>query len=177
MEALFTVLGFTTLESTLWNLAAYVAFVGIIVGVLYEPLRNHLITAGAAILAAYSALFLHNPMFAALQTIIAVSGAMQLWRVPSWHATNTILTLTVIAVSVLVFGCASHGNQTMLGVIGLVGIAFGLVLAPRRSGFGLMAAGGVLLVAYAWIVGAWVFFWLNIFFALANVKEIVAAKK
>ncbi len=171
MSGLLTVLGFTTLESTLWNLASYIAFIGIIVGVLYERWRNILLTVGGATLACYSEFFFKDIVFTALQALLTVSGVMQLARVKHRVSIATMLALTVVVLSLLLLGGALQSMNTVVGVGGLLGITFGIVLLPRRNAFVLMTLGGVLLIAYAWVVGAWVFFWLNIFFALANMKS------
>lgn len=176
MEALLAMFGFTTPVSTLWNLAAYGGFICIIVGVLYERMRNILIVFGSAVLAFYSALFLKDAVFAALQTLIAVSGVMQIFHCKRKTSTMTMVVLTVVALSLLIFGGALQSIATIVGVLGLLGIAFGIVFLPRRSAFVLMTIGGILLTAYAWTFGAWVFFWLNIFFALANIKEFRSAR-
>ena len=176
MMSVSAMLGFTTLQSTLWNLAAYAAFVGIIVGVLYERARNILLTVGGGMLACYSAFFLKNTLFPPLQIIVTVSGALQLYRVDRRKTIVTMSALTFATLVVLTFIGALQNAILVVGIGGLLGIALGIMLLPRRSAFALMTTGGILLVAYAWSSGAWVFFWLNIFFALANIKELVTAR-
>ncbi len=176
MLSLFTVFGFTTLESTLWNLVAYAAFISIIVGVLYERFGTMLITIGAAVLALYSAFFLKDAVFAVLQTIITVSGVMRLRRIENTVTAVTIAGLAILALPALVLYGTLQGAAAIAGAGGLLCIAFGIVLLPRSGAYLLMTVGGILLIAYAWNAGAWVFFWLNIFFALANIKEYFAAR-
>lgn len=176
METVLALFGFTTLESTLWNLAAYVAFISIIIGVCYERGRTVLITLGALVLALYAGFFLKDPVFAALQTLITVSGVMQLRQVERRTSIIILLFLTICAVSLLAFGGVLQDNTTLVGVGGLLAIAFGIILLPQFTAFLVMAIGGILLADYAWAVGAWVFFWLNIFFALANIKELFTVR-
>ncbi len=171
MTSALTLFGLTTLKSTLWNLAAYAAFISIIVGVCYERGRNVLITVGAAVLALYSGFFLKDPVFAALQTIITASGIMQLCRAGRKVSIVVISALTIIALTFLVLDGALQSVAMTVGIGGLLGIAFGIALLPKGNAFVLMTLGGVLLVGYALTVGAWVFLWLNIFFALANIRE------
>lgn len=169
VEDVLALLGFSTIMGGLWNAVSYAAFVGIIVGVFSERYRNRLIMFGAAVLAVYAGVFLKNPLFATLQTLIVISGlAHMMWlRRPAAMAVMTVLTSTAYAF--LYASGAIVDAWALAGSFGLLGIAFGLITLPHRSGFILMALGGVALVAYAFHVGAWVFFLLNIFFAVANI--------
>ena len=103
MQPLFEFFGFATLASSIWNAAAYIAFVGIIIGVSSERYRNILFTAGAGILALYAGIFLHNPLFAALQTLVVIAGLSQLAKVSEYSAMVTMISLTVAAYVFLVW--------------------------------------------------------------------------
>lgn len=171
MQTLIQFLGFTTLTSSAWNAVAYIAFIGIIIGVSSERYRNLLFTVGAFVLALYASIFLHNQLFATLQMVIVVSGFLQLLKFSDSRFSIGLLSL---------FTLASYLNLTLNGVVseiwsfigslGLLGIAFGLVVLPKRFGFLIMTMGGIFLVIYAFTVSAWVFFFLNIFFAIVNIK-------
>lgn len=169
MQALTEFFGFTTLASSIWNATAYIAFVGIIIGVS-SRYRNILITIGAGILAVYAGIFLHSPLFTALQALIVVAGFLQLAKVPERSAMVTMVLLTVAAYALLLFIGAIVNAISLVGSFGLLGIAFGLAVLPRHYGFLLMAIGGVLLFVYAFTVAIWVFFFLNIFFAFENIR-------
>lgn len=168
MQTLAEFFGYTTLAGGIWNIAAYAAFIGIIVGVFSERYRNLLITIGAAMLALYAYFFLHDALFTALQTIIVVSGILQWLKVAKYPAIVVILAATLAAYIFLASIGAITGAWGLIGSFGLLGIALGLTILPRRSGFLIMAGGGALLVVYGFMVSAWVFFFLNIFFAIAN---------
>ncbi len=170
MQALAGFFGFTTLAGVIWNSVAYLAFILIIIGVFSDRYRNILMTFGAAVLALYAAIFLHNPLFAALQTLIVVSGFLQLAKVSKRTAMATMVIFTAVAYLFLALNGSIANIWALLGSLGLLGIAFGLVALPQHNGFLLMATGGVLLIVYAFTVAAWVFFLLNVFFTVANIR-------
>ncbi len=170
MQMLIEFFGFTTLANSIWNAVAYMAFIGIIIAVLWERYRNVLMTLGAAILASYAGFFLYNPLFTTLQALIVVSGLLQLMKAPKRTSMAVLMTLTVVAYLFLTLSGAVADGWALIGSLGLLGIAFGLAVLPNRYGFLLMAVGGVLLIFYAFAVKAWVFFFLNIFFAVANIR-------
>ena len=168
-------LGFVSLESTLWNVVGYGAFIGIIVGVLSEGLRKPLFVIGPILLALYAGLFLHDPLFTSLQILITVSGVLQLANVPRRTSMVVMVIATIVAYLFLIFGGILVDVWAVIGSLGLLGIAFVIIRLPKPDVFLLMAAGGALLVIYGFVVEAWVFFFLNIFFAIANVREAVLA--
>ncbi|TSC64853.1 MAG: hypothetical protein G01um101491_136, partial [Parcubacteria group bacterium Gr01-1014_91] len=108
--------------------------------------------------------------------LITVSGVLQLCHTGRKASVVVMSALTIIALIFLVLGGALQSVAMTVGIGGLLGIAFGIVLLPRGNAFVLMTLGGVLLVGYALVVGAWVFFWLNIFFVFANIKEFFTAR-
>ena len=169
MEELLNLLGFTTVASSAWNTIAYAAFIAIIVGVFYERHRNALFTIGAAVLVAYAYFFLGNPLFATLQVLIMISGLLRWKKVNRRFSIMAMLMLTALAYAYLYLTGAIMDIWSLAGSLGLLGIAFGLILLPKRYGFLIMAVGGSLLVFYAFHVAAWVFFLLNIFFAISNI--------
>ncbi len=170
MQILLEFLGFTSLTSSLWNAASYLAFIAIIIGVFWERYRNWLITIGAMALAIYAAAFLKNTLLTTLQIVITISGILQLCRVSRNSAMRIMIGCTVAAYFFLIFKNAIADAWSFVGSLGLLGIAFGLTILPKRYGFLVMAAGGLLLVAYSFIINAWVFFFLNIFFFVANLR-------
>ena len=169
MQTLIEILGFTTLENGIWNTVSYLAFTSIIIGVFWERGRNILITIGAGALALYAGIFLHNYLFTALQVLIIVSGVLQWLKVSQRPAMITVTFLTIATYVFLAFNGIISNTWAFTGSLGLLGIAFGLIILPKHYGFIIMAIGGVFLVLYAFNVQAWVFFLLNIFFAGANI--------
>ena len=171
MQTVIDFFGFTDPVSGIWNTVAYTAFIGIIIGVLWERCRDALITLGALALALYAGMFLHNPVFAALQALIVVSGLLKLAASPKRVAMGIMIALTVAAYLSLALSGAIVDAWALVGSFGLLGIAFGLTVLPKNYGFLLMAAGGVLLIFYGFAVEAWVFFSLNIVFAIVSIRN------
>ena len=171
MQTLIQFLGFTTLTSSLWNMAAYIAFIGIIIGVSWEKYRNLLVTIGAFVLVFYAGIFLHDPLFVISQCVIVFSGILQLTKTSKRTATKSLILATLLSYAILLKNGAIADIWSFIGSLGLLGIAFGLIILPKRFGFLVMAVGGVFLTIYAYTVSAWVFFLLNIFFAIVNVKK------
>ena len=169
MQTLIEIFGFTTLENSVWNATAYLAFINIIVGVFWERGRNTLITIGAGTLSLYAGVFLHNYLFTALQVLIVISGILQWIKISQRPAMITMTLLTVATYIFLATNGIINDIWAFTGSLGLLGIAFGLIILPKHYGFIIMAMGGVFLVLYAFNVQAWVFFLLNIFFAIANI--------
>ena len=170
METVLDFLGFATVAGTVWNAVSYAAFIVIIIGVYSERHRNTLITLGAAVLALYAGIFLKNPLFATLQTLIVISGLLKLTKFSRRISMAAIILLTAAAYAILYGGGVITDTWSLMGSFGLLGIALGLATLPRRYGFILMAIGGLFLIAYAFQVSVWVFFLLNIFFAIANIQ-------
>lgn len=168
MEVLAEFLGFTSLNSGLWNAASYLAFIAIIIGVFWEKYRNWLITGGAIVLAIYAAAFLKSTLLTTLQIVIIISGILQLLRISKNLMTPAMIGVTIAAYYHLVSKNAIADIWSFIGSLGLLGTAFGLTILPKRCGFLVMAAGGTLLIVYSFVIGAWVFFFLNIFFFIAN---------
>ena len=160
--------GFTTITNSVCNIVSYIAFVAIIAGALSERYRNMLIVSGAVILAAYAEIFLKNPLFAALQALIIVSGILQWAKLRRYYAMIIMIMLTAAVYVFLYLSGAIADGYALIGSFGLLGIAFGLVILPKHYGFLFMAAGGLLLVIYAFHTAAWGFFFLYIFFSIAN---------
>ena len=170
MKTLLELLGFTSVASTAWNLAAYVAFIGIIIGVSSERHRNVLTAIGAVILGLYAWLFLHNPLFATLQVLIVISICLQWAKLSRQHTMLAMLPLTLLAYFLLAKNGAIADVWSLIGSFGFLGIAFGLVVLPKKFGFLLLVAGGALLTVYAYHVSAWVFFLLNVFYVIESVR-------
>lgn len=153
----------------MWNIVAYLAFIGIIIGVFWEKYRNLLVTVGAFVLMLYAGIFLHNPLFATLQLVIVISGVLSLLKSSKLFSICLLTLSTAVSYLYLVLNGAITNIWAFIGSLGLLCIAFGLVILPKPLGFLVMAAGGVFLTIYAFTVSAWVFVFLNLFFTIANI--------
>lgn len=171
MESALEFLGFTDPWSTLWNLVAYGFVALLIFATLREKYRYEFLGIGAMMLASYSYVFLHNTLFTTLQIVIMISALLQSYSV---SPNNQKITLSLITVCAVLFLLLSGNLKTYLdtlGLFGLWGIAFGIIMLPRLGAFLVMAVGGFALVLYALALSIWPFLVLNVFYTLANVWQ------
>lgn len=167
--ALTELLVFASFRSGAWNMLSYAALIAIIVGIASERNRAMLYTLGSAALAAYAAVFLHSIFWAVLNALVIVSGILQ-WIKAGRRITMAIMTILAI----LAYGFIWHVGAiadvwALFGSFGLLGLAFGLAVLPNRYGFLIMAAGGLLLIIYAFITAVWIIFVLNIIFVIVDI--------
>ena len=170
MTTMLNFFGFVDLPSTIWNLFAYGGMVVILFGVKSKNYRPHLIGSGAVVLMFFAFIFLKDYILAGLQLLISISAVFEIARTSKKVSASVTLVLSAILFLALIFGGYVPDLLRWLGIGGAFGIAFGLTLAPKKSGFATMGAGGALLVIYSPFVGAWVFFFLNLIFAVREPK-------
>lgn len=175
---MFELLGFTGLASTLWNILAYLGMIVIIVAVVSKKYRNHFFFWGPLALFLYAAFFLHNPLLAGLQLIIAASGLLNLLELKE-YAFLRMGVLTVIIYSILLISGSINGIWCWIGSFGLLGIGLGLTQLPKKRSFIIMSIGGALIVLYSgpWALKIWIWFILNLFFFGANILTLLRWKK
>lgn len=168
MDTLLSFLGFTTGEGIFWNLLAYSAAIGIIVGMLWEKPRFMLFALGGFTLAPYSFFFLNDILFSAVQGVVPVAAVLQLYKVKERHAREILVALTILTLTVLFYSGFLNTMLGFIGVLGFISIAFGIILLPKLSGYAVQAGGGLLLMLYAYETNAWVFFVLNVVYVAAS---------
>lgn len=172
MESALEFLGFTTPQDMLWNGAAYASIIVISLVVLFwERYINQVFAIGGLVLGVYAFAFLHDQLFGVLQGIVVISamlGWMNINRPP------LCMIMAVCTLAALVW-LSQHSiimleqPITIVGAAGLVSLALGVTILPSsRHGLLVFAFGGGLLMWYSWVVGAQVFFFLNIIFTTVN---------
>ena len=176
MQEIFSLLGFTDLLSTAWNLLAYAGMILITVAVISTKWRNQFFFWGPLILLLYALFYLNDPILTGLQIIVTVSGLLNLTDIKK-RAPQTVIALTIVVYAALLATRQISGIWQWIGSFGLLGIALGLTQLPRRQGFAIMSIGGLLVVIYALAFRIWVFSVLNAIFFLANVVEFRSHKK
>jgi len=169
-------LGFTDPFSIVWNIAAYLGMALITAAVLSQKMRKHFFVWGPLILLLYALFYLNNAILTGLQLVVTVSGSLNLLGVKR-TAPYLVAVLTIAVYVVLLIMGELSNVWFWLGSFGLLGIAIGLTQLPKRLGFSIMMAGGMLIVIYAYALEIWVFFILNIVFAAANLMELVKFKE
>lgn len=175
MNGVLNFLGFTGLSGTFWNILAYLGMFAIIVAVVSknEKWQNHFFFWGPLALFLYAAFFLHNPLLAGLQFIIAASGLLNLLEIKK-YALLRMGVLTVIIYSILLISGSISGIWCWIGSFGLLGIGLGLTQLPKKRSFAIMAVGGALIVVYSGALQIWVWFVLNIIFFALNLIEAMS---
>lgn len=108
--------------------------------------------------------------FIFLEGLVTLSSAFMMLDVDDRIDTPVILVATgcLILWSIKL----AQGTETILFIIGLAGIAVGYVLkgGTLRREVALIA-GSVLIALFSYMSATWVFFWLNVFFALFSVVQ------
>jgi len=171
MEKLLSLLGFTDLFSTAWNLFAYIGMTAITIAVISVRWRNQFFFWGPLMLMLYALFYLNDPILVGLQIIVTVSGFLNLADVKK-RAPQAVITLTIVVYAGLLVTGQISGIWQWVGSFGLLGIALGLTQLPHRQGFAIMSIGGLLVVIYALALQIWVFLVLNAIFFVANVIEL-----
>ncbi len=171
MEGLIEILGFGDVLGIVWNMAAYLGMGVITAGVLSSRMRKHFFFWGPLVLLLYALFYLNNAILTGLQLVVTVSGLLNLLDVKK-RSPYLVGVLTAIVYLILIFMGELSNVWFWLGSFGLLGIALGLTQLPKRIGFAIMLVGGILIVVYAYALAIWVFFVLNIIFAVANAIEL-----
>jgi len=160
-----------------WDIVSYLAVLTVTVAVFWEKHGVTLFIAGGLALALYAWFFLEDVLFTTLQSLCVLSGLLQITKVKKDTAVFFLGMVTLISIFVLFKIGAVQSFVSALGIGGLMGIIFGIIVFPKSTSFWLMAGGCVLLVGYAYMFGAWVFVVLNIVFLFANAYKLFVAKK
>lgn len=176
MEAVLNFLGFTTPEGIVWNSLAYGAILAIIYAVLHEKGRYWVFAVAGATLAFYSHFFLQSILFTTLQIVVTISALLQALKVSVFSQKVSLTLLTLGALLFLFIEGYLSTILNILGALGFLGVALGIIMLPRLSAFPLMALGGLMLVLYAFATNAWAFFILNIFYTAANIWQWITIK-
>ncbi len=169
-QALLNTLGFTTFWNTVFHALAYFGLIISTRGILDKKRQAWLFLIGVTLLWSF-AVYMNNPVFVAAQTIIAVASLMRVLVAPGAPVVISFLTV-LIFMSALRRGDFEE-THNLSGALALLGLAFGVVFAPRLSGNILFTFGGALMAYYSYSVWSLPFFLLNIPFTLAAIWEIV----
>lgn len=168
-QAFMNTLGFISFWSTIFHLLAYMGLLISTWGILDKRRQPYLFFIGVSLLWSF-AVFVNNPVFVAAQIIIAVASLMRVLAVND--APKVISFLTAL----IVIGALRRGDfdepSVLPGVLAVLGLAFGVVFAPRIAGSILFALGGSLMAYYSYMEWFLPFFLLNIPFTLAALWEI-----
>ncbi|MBN2087430.1 hypothetical protein JW758_03715 [Candidatus Peregrinibacteria bacterium] len=131
--------------------------------------KNWLFAIGSVFMLTYSLFgyfYADGPIFFAfLQGFIAVASIMMMLN------TGDKTDIAVMSLAGIGFTAWSltlfEGYTTIIFILGLVGIGLGyaLQMGTARRSFAL-TAGSILIAIFSYMEASWIFFWLNVFFAI-----------
>ncbi|MDP2691465.1 MAG: hypothetical protein U1C97_00920 [Candidatus Gracilibacteria bacterium] len=133
-----------------------------------QSTRNWLLSIGGLLMLTYSILnYLEGGpvFFIFLQGLINIASIFMMSNAPEKISTPIIVVsgMSLIVWSLSLF----EGINTFFFIIGLSGIALGYVLKPGTFRRNLaLFTGSVLIAVFSYIEASWIFFWLNVFFAI-----------
>ncbi len=147
----------------------------------YQSPKNWCFGIGALFMLTYSTLnyLAGGPIFFIfLQALVILSTIFMMLDVDDRIDTPIII---VAALGLVVWSLVlSQGYETLFFILGLVGIALGYELKGgtiRREV--ALILGSILIALFSYVSETWIFFWLNVFFALFSMWEVwrIAQKK
>lgn len=139
----------------------------------YLSTKNWCFALGALVMATYSTLnyLAGGPIFFIfLQALVIVSSVFMMLDVDDRiDSTVTIIAaLGLIAWSLYL----SQGYETLIFILGLVGIALGYELQGGTIKRELaLIIGSIMIALFSYLTATWIFFWLNVFFAAFSLWE------
>lgn len=133
-----------------------------------KSLKNWLFAIGGFIMLLY-AIFGYQQggpiFFVILQILVAISSVLMMLNTPDKFDISilTISSLGLIIWSLYLF----EGYNTIIFILGLCGIGLGYAfqMGTLRRSIAL-TLGSVLIAMFSYIETSWIFFWLNVFFAI-----------
>ena|SRR3989338_2970587 len=140
-----------------------------------RSLKNWLFTAGSACMFVYAVLgFLSGGsiFFVFLQILIALATTVMMLNVSDRHGSPVIALggAGLIIWSLFLF----QDYTTLVLIAGLITLALGYVFqtATLRRGIAL-TLGSMLVALFSFIEANWIFFWLNVFFAIFSAYYVL----
>lgn len=134
----------------------------------YTSIRNWLLALGGLFLLVYAWLNYLNGgsvFFVFLEGLINVASICMMLGTREKVSTSLISVLAFLLIlwSLSIF----EGYDTLFFILGLSGISLGYVLKPQtaRRNLSLML-GSILVALFSFFEASWIFFWLNVFFAI-----------
>lgn len=131
--------------------------------------KNWLFALGALIMLLYAALgyfITDGPIFFVfLEALVVIASVMMML---DFNDKVDLIIISVLTVIFIIWSLYLFENSgTIFFILGLAGVSLGYALqtgSPRR--FLALTLGSALIALFSYLEASWVFFWLNIFFAL-----------
>jgi hypothetical protein len=140
-----------------------------------KSVKNWLLAIGGVMMLAYSTLNYFDGgaiFFIFLQALVVLASILMMLNIPDKIDTPIIILcgLGLIVWSLYLF----ENYNTVFFIIGLSGIGLGYVFeggSLRRSV--ALTLGSALIALFSYIEMSWIFFWLNVFFAIFSAYYVV----
>lgn len=140
-----------------------------------KSIKNWLLAIGGFIMFIYALLgYLQGGpiFFVFLEAMIIIASIMMMIDVEDLIDTIviSISTLALTAWSITLF----EGYSTIIFILGLAGIALGYTLKSGTIKRSLaLTIGSILIAIFSYMTQSWIFFWLNIFFAVFSCYYVI----
>ena len=138
-----------------------------------QSLKDWCFAIGALVMLVYSVINYINGapiFFVFLEGLVTLSSAFMMLNID-----DRIDTPIVIAATIGLIGWSislAQGSDVIIFIVGLAGIAIGYVLKGGTVKRELaLIIGSVLIALFSYLSATWIFFWLNVFFALFSAWE------
>jgi hypothetical protein len=134
-----------------------------------KSVRSWLLAIGALVMFAYAILgfiFEDSPMFfVILELFVVIASVMMMLDLPDEIDIPIISTWATLLVVWSLFLFEDY--TTIIFIFGLCGIAFGYTfdIHSRKRNAALLI-GSLLIALFSYLGASWIFFWLNLFFAI-----------
>lgn len=108
--------------------------------------------------------------FIFLQALVILSSVFMMLDVD-----DRVDTPIIVAAAAALVGWSlylSQGNEIVIFILGLVGIALGYELKGGTVKREIaLIVGSIMIAVFSYLSATWIFFWLNVFFALFSSRE------
>ncbi len=144
-----------------------------------KSLKNWLFFLGGLIMLAYAILGYLNGgpiFFLILELLMVLSGLMMMLNIP--EKINTPI-ISICALSLIIWSFyLFEGYNTIFFIVGLSGVAlgYGFKMGTLRRNLAL-TLGSTLIALFSYIEASWIFFWLNMFFAVFSAYYLYKDRK
>lgn len=144
-----------------------------------KSLKNWLLAVGAVFMITYSILnyIAGGPVFFIFLQALAILASILMFLDTDDRIDVVVLTVAgaiLVGWSLYLF----EDYSTLLIILGIIGIGIGYALDGYTIKRNVsLAVGAVFIVIFSWIVKDWIFFWLNIFFALFSAYHVFRIAK
>lgn len=142
-----------------------------------KSVKNWLLATGGLTMLIYSVMnFLQGGpvFFIFLQSLVVIASILMMLNIPD-TINSPIIIICGIALSI--WSISLFGNyNTLFFIAGLSGIGLGYVFKMatlRRSA--ALTLGGILIALFSYFEANWIFFWLNVFFAIFSAYYLYKA--